>query len=92
MLKIQVETTITVKDDRDIAAEVTKRTDTTSDAVQSAAGQGETKMSKEDEERYAVASGIANVCEYLTDGELIKIKLIIKKADERKMMVEGCEE
>ncbi len=92
MLEIQVTTTITVKENGEIKAEVTKHTDTESDAEQSAAGQGETKMQKEDEERYAAVSELANVCEYLTDSEVIKIRLMIKKAEERKMEVEGCEE
>lgn len=39
-------------------------------------------------ERYAAASDLANVCEYLEDSEVIKIKLIIQKAQARKERAE----
>ncbi len=35
-------------------------------------------------DRYAVASDLANVCEYLEDSEVIKIRLIVNKAQARK--------
>jgi|O1105metagenome_2_1110794.scaffolds.fasta_scaffold01897_18 hypothetical protein len=42
------------------------------------------EMTEAEAERYAAASDLANVCEYLEDSEVIKIKLIIQKAQARK--------
>lgn len=38
----------------------------------------------EEQERFAVTSDLANVCEYLEESEVIKIKLIIQKCNARK--------
>lgn len=46
------------------------------------------EMTEAEAERYAAASDLANVCEYLEDSEVIKIKLIIQKAQERKERAE----
>ena len=46
------------------------------------------EMTEDEAERYAVASDLANVCEYLEDSEVIKIKLIIRKAQARKERAE----
>lgn len=46
------------------------------------------EMTEDEAERYAVASDLANVCEYLEDSEVIKIKLIIQKAQARKERAE----
>lgn len=46
-------------------------------------------MSESEAQRYAVASDLANVCEYLEDSEVIKIRLIISKAQARKERIEG---
>lgn len=42
------------------------------------------EMTEDEAERYAVASDLANVCEYLEDSEVIKIRLIASKAQARK--------
>lgn len=46
-------------------------------------------MSESEAERFAVASDLANVCEYLEDSEVIKIRLIVSKAQARKEKIEG---
>ena len=46
------------------------------------------EMTEDEAERYAAASDLANVCEYLEDSEVIKIKLIIQKAQARKERAE----
>ncbi len=46
------------------------------------------EMTEEEVERYEVASDLANVCDYLEDSEVIKIKLIIQKAQARKERAE----
>lgn len=38
----------------------------------------------EQADRYAIASQLATVCEYLEDSELIKIRLILAKCEARK--------
>lgn len=42
------------------------------------------EMTEKEVDRYAVASDLANVCEYLEDSEVIKIRLIVSKAQARK--------
>lgn len=42
------------------------------------------EMTEAEAERYAVASDLANICEYLEDSEVIKIRLIVSKAQARK--------
>ncbi len=42
------------------------------------------EMTEAEADRYAVASDLANVCEYLEDSEVIKIRLIVNKAQARK--------
>ncbi len=46
------------------------------------------EITEDEAERYAAASDLANVCEYLEDSEVIKIKLIIQKAQARKERAE----
>lgn len=91
MQKIQVATTITIDQDGEIRTK-TEQKSGMSDVVEkpsTAAGQDEIiEMSEEEAERYAIASDIANVCEYLDDAEVIKIRLIIKKAEARKQREE----
>lgn len=93
MQEIQVTTVITVKENGENESDVTKHVGTedkeeTEDRTM-AAGQITAEISKENAERYAVVSNLATVCEYLTDSEIIKIKLIIKRAETRKDIVEG---
>lgn len=44
----------------------------------------EPQFTPEEAERYKVASDLATVCDYLEDSEVIKIKLIIRRAQARK--------
>lgn len=86
MKEIQVTTTITVKGDGEILTETKQAAGTqgsessTAAALQQKSGE---EITEEQEERYAVASDIAEVCDYLTDSEVIKIRLIVSKARER---------
>lgn len=85
MKEIQVMTTITVKEDGEIAAEA-KQAAGAPDNEKAGAGHsdGDRETTEGEAERVAVASDLANVCEYLEDSEVIKIKLIIQKARGRK--------
>lgn len=89
MKEIQVTTTITVKEDGEILAEVKQATGAPDEENEAAAGGGiysddSQEITEEEAERYAVASDLANICEYLEDSEVIKIKLMIQKAQKRK--------
>lgn len=88
---IQVTTTITVKADGDIERVLTQTSDKSNNQdnesnAGAAAGvdNGLTNMTEDEAECYALVSDLANVCEYLEDSEIIKIKLIIQKAEARK--------
>ncbi len=50
------------------------------------------EVTQEEEQRFAVASDLANVCEYLEESEVIKIRLIISKAQARKERAEDTKE
>ena len=50
------------------------------------------EVTQEEEQRFAVASDLANVCEYLEDSEVIKIRLIVNKAQARKDRTEKGDE
>lgn len=94
MQQIQVTTTITVKEDGEIRAETTQTSGTSNNQnnesnAGAAADNDITNMTEGEAERYAVASDLANVCDYLDDSEVIKIRLIIQKAEARKEREEG---
>lgn len=95
MNEIQVTTTISLKGDGKILTEVKQAADVQDKEGDVAAGfttySGNEEMTEGEAERYAVASDLANVCEYLNDSEVIKIKLIIQKAQARKER-EGVED
>lgn len=86
-------TTITVKEGGEVITE-TKQVSGTHDNVHDSvvtAGQNEiTDISEQEAECYAIASDLANVCEYLNDAEVIKIRLIIQKAEARRQREEGA--
>lgn len=87
MQQIQVTTTITVKEDGEIRAETTQTSGTSNNRNNERAAGADTDiadMTEGEAERYAVASDLANVCDYLDDSEVIKIRLIIQKAEARK--------
>lgn len=89
---METQITITIKQDGQKVAGLgigEKTPDNESDA---AAGRiihsDNEEITESEAERYAVASDLANVCEYLEDSEVIKIKLIIQKAQARKERAE----
>nr|DAS20902.1 MAG TPA: hypothetical protein [Caudoviricetes sp.] len=49
----------------------------------------ERTFTKEQSDRYEIASDLATVCEYLEDSEIIKIRLIVSKCKARKDRVEN---
>lgn len=49
----------------------------------------ERTFTKEQSDRYEIASDLATVCEYLEDSEIIKIQLIISKCKARKERTEN---
>lgn len=86
MKEIQITTTVTVKADGEI---LTGKEQEAAVAADDTVYYDDAKEITEDEaERYAVASDLANVCDYLEDSEVIKIKLIIQKAQARKERAE----
>jgi len=44
----------------------------------------EVVMSRDHQARYDIASDLANVCEYLEEAEIMKLKLIIQKCEGRR--------
>lgn len=49
----------------------------------------ERTFTKEQSDRYEIASDLATVCEYLEDSEIIKIRLIVSKCKARKERTEN---
>ena len=49
----------------------------------------ERTFTKEQSNRYEIASDLATVCEYLEDSEIIKIRLIVSKCKARKDRAEN---
>lgn len=89
MKEIQVTTTISLKEDGEILTEIKQAAGVPGNESDAAAGytiysDDDEEITEEEAERYAVASDLANVCDYLEDSEVIKIKLIIQKAKARK--------
>ena len=75
---METQITITIKQDGEIKAEM----DTgTGETEQQAAG---AQLTEQEVEKFAIVSDLANVCEYLTESEVIKMRLIINKAQARK--------
>lgn len=92
MKEIEVTTKVIVKEDGEIVAEVKQAAgepDRESDAAAGYTIYGDDEPTEGEAERYAVASDLANVCEYLEDSEVIKVKLIINKAQARKERAEN---
>jgi len=91
--EIEVTTKITIKEDGKITAEVGQAWDAPDNESSTAAGytiysDDDREMTEGESERCAAASDLANVCEYLEDSEVIKIRLIIQKAQARKERAE----
>lgn len=76
--------TITIEQDGQTVAGLATGEETPENADFSESGE----MTEDEAERYAAASDLANVCEYLEESEVIKIKLIIQKAQARKERAE----
>lgn len=91
----QAEINISFKKDGEITVKITQAAGASSNESGEAAGNiiytDDTEMTEDEAERYAVASDLANVCDYLEDSEVIKIKLIIQKANARKERAENKE-
>ncbi len=95
--EIEVTTKITIKEDGEILREVKQAAAmpmVPDNESKPAAGyiiysdDDDEEITEQEAEQYAVASDLANVCEYLEDSEVIKIKLIIQKAQARKERAE----
>ena len=88
MNEIQAEIKITIKENGETLTEVKQAAGSPNIESGTAAGytihSDNEEMTEDEAERYAVASDLTNVCEYLEDSEVIKIKLIIQKAQARK--------
>ena len=86
---METQITITIKQDGEIKAEMTAGT---GEAEQAEAGTttGE-PLTEQEAEKFAIVSDLANVCEYLTDSEVIKVRLMINKAQARKEREENSE-
>lgn len=87
MKEIQVTTTIRVKDDGGIETEINSIPNSPDEENMLSDTYSEShEITEEEKERQAVVSNLANICEYLTDSEVIKIKLIIAKAEKRRLV------
>lgn len=93
MKEVQATVTITIKEEGNTLTEVEKTASISINTqnMESDAAAGYTiysdddpEISEEEAERHAVVSDLADVCDYLEEKEVIKIKLIIRKAQERK--------
>lgn len=87
----ETEIKITIRQDGKVVTEMGAGTGKTSEngcGNESRAAAGET-MTEAEAERYAIASDLANVCEYLEESEVIKIRLIVSKAQARRERAEN---
>lgn len=85
-MQVTATTVITIKEDGEVLAEVRQETgapNQESDRAAGAIGEND-ELTEEEAERYAVASDLANVCDWLEESEVIKIRLIVQKAAKRK--------
>ena len=97
MKEIEVTAKITIKEDGETLTEINRAAsipvNTPDNEENTATGytiysDDDKELTEGEAERYAVASDLANVCEYLEDREVIKIKLVIQKAQARKERAE----
>lgn len=87
MKEVEILTKIRIKDNGEILTETAAGTpDHESDeaAGYTIESDDDLEVTEAEEERYAVASDLADVCDYLSDSEVIKIRLFIQKAQARK--------
>lgn len=84
MKEVQIITKIRVKDEKEIETVVNAMPEDSDGENSEVAGVSVSERMMETEgERQAIVSDLANICEYLTDSEVIKIRLIISKAEKR---------
>lgn len=97
MKEIEAAITIKIKEDGETLTEINRAAsipvNVPDNEEKAAAGytiysDDDKELTEGEAERYAVASDLANVCEYLEDSEVIKIKLVIQKARARKERAE----
>lgn len=97
MKEIEAAITIKIKEDGETLTEINRAAsipvNTPDNEENTATGytiysDDDKELTEGEAERYAVASDLANVCEYLEDSEVIKIKLVIQKAQARKERAE----
>lgn len=83
---METQITITIKQDGQPVAGlgIGKTPNNERDAAAGLDVNSDQEITEDEAERYAVASDLANVCDYLEDSEVIKIKLIVQKAQARK--------
>ncbi len=90
MKGMQTMTTIRINADGDVLIETGKAEGVPEDMENRRTDVTEIRqITQEEEERFAVVSDLSDVCEYLEDSEVIKIRLIIQKAAARKERKEG---
>lgn len=75
---------ITLENEQEIRRFMGGRMSSEEELSEELAQDEEQEHTEDEEERFAVASDLANVCEYLEDSEVIKIRLIVAKCEERK--------
>lgn len=87
MKEFQITTTITVKENGEIIAESEQAAgvpDNNSEAAAGVYSSEHVEKTEAETERYDLVSDLAEICEYLTDSEVIKIRLIVSRAQDRK--------
>lgn len=85
----ETEITIRIKESGEVSTEVKQEAGAQDCESAAAAGctiysDDDTEVPEAEAERYAVASDLADVCDYLEESEVIKIRLIIQKAQARR--------
>lgn len=83
MKEVQVITTVKIKDGEEVQIETRTDTDTTNGGSYTIYSDDDPAITEPEKERHALVSDLANICEYLTDSEVIKIRLIIDKVEKR---------
>ncbi len=83
MKTIQITTTVTVDENGEIVSQAVAGIRNAEDS------EWHIESDEDETERHVVVSDLANVCEYLDDSEIIKIRLMIQKAEARKERTEN---
>ena len=85
----ETEITIRIKESCEVSTDVNQASGVQGNENAAAAGytiysDDDPDVPEAEAERYAVASDLADVCDYLEESEVIKIRLIVQKAQARK--------